>query len=486
MKGFFAVLLGGISVFSLAAGATPPHCRFPHGRRVFTPDEPVLFHLPPLDHIPDLRIVDFNGRTFKVHLRRSEKNVTAVLERQSPGMYWILDGERVMDAFAVFSPAPVPADPESTRFGVFHAYTDDNYAHYNVRRELDMLRRAHLFWVRATTFMTPCLHSGGDWHARDQFIDDLRTRGLVLLSMFEEMNFPKTWKPLLTNPRTLEAIGDYITKERLTYFEVWNEVNNERSGTMEQYIEFQREFYREIRRINPDARIVATGLASPKFRGQWGAFLGPNYLDGLLAGGIDAWTDIYNFHYYPYQWKTQDILDQYMEVFHRYHVRKPIWVTENGMAADFTDIPAQKKQAAYLVRSAVTCLAAGVAKYFWFLSRDHPAFAYGLLTGDLKPKAAYVAYGVLARLLGDSTYNGSLPSTDAVTGYRFTAGDREIRVLWTADASAAGRPAIPVPSAASVLDIMGRNVTPGPDNTIRVGQSPLFLVVHTPKSQTTK
>jgi hypothetical protein len=78
-----------------------------------------------------------------------------------------------------------------------------------------------------------------------------------------------------------------------------------------------------------------------------------------------------------------------------------VWneVNNKALAAHIDNIEEQRAQAAYLVKSAVTCPAMGIDKYFWFLALDHPAFAYGLLSTGIQPKAVLAAYARLAGFL---------------------------------------------------------------------------------------
>jgi hypothetical protein len=165
-----------------------------------------------------------------------------------------------------------------------------------------------------------------------------------------------------------------------------------------------------------------------------------------------------------------------MNVYQNHNIRKPVWVTENGMIADITNMSDQRTQAEYLVRSAVTSLSLGVAKYFWFLSIDTPSFPYGLLDSNQRPKAAYVAYGVMASLLNDATYVGPITGTGLV-GYKFTKGTKTVAVLWSSgnpvstNASQLGLPT----GTLTFIDLMGRKQSIQYYTAFTVTTSPVFM-----------
>ena len=173
-----------------------------------------------------------------------------------------------------------------------------------------------------------------------------------------------------------------------------------------------------------------------------------------------------------------------MAVYRRHGVSKPVWVTENGIAMNLTNLPQQRAGAEYLVRSAVTCLSLGIDKYFWFIALDHPVWDFGLVAGDARrPKAGLVAYATAARML-DGTDFVSRPSggTAPLQAFRFRGENREVFVLWSdrpggveADLGTLGLPVGEI----TAVDLMGRSRSVDRNAKLTVTARPQFLVIKT-------
>lgn len=472
--------VGLISTFQYC-NAAAFKVKFPQGQ-FFSPKDNVAIEAETEVNSCDMYIVSYDVSDFKTIPLQHGKPHLVELGKLPVGIYWLteIDG-KVVNSFAVIPDAVCKTDSEKSPFGVFYAYVDNpNMGQNGVAKMLDAMKSAGIGWVRCTTAITPDPKNQGkyDWTARDLFLDAACSRGIQVLSMFEEMNFPKAWKPLWKNPKTLEAIKDYVehNKSRLKYFEVWNEAN----GNPRDYVKFHKECYKVIKKVNPDALVVQTGLASPAVSGQWNCELGTILQKDFISMGLDKYIDIYNFHYYPYQWKAEKIISQYMAIYNTIKNKKPIWVTENGQNAEFNDINSQKITAEYLVKSATTSFGMGVDKYFWFLIRDHPSFHAGLLDSPLRPKAPFVSYSVMTRMLDEA----ELEKTEKIEykqfkGYRFKTPAGQVAVVWNENSGPAMRvnpkKFFKNGMKVSVYNIMGTEI-PIKDGKIYLGQAPLYVV----------
>jgi hypothetical protein len=268
---------------------------------------------------------------------------------------------------------------------------------------------------------------------------------------------------------------------RLKYYEVWNEAN---SMPVETYVTLHKKIFKTLKGVDPKVLVLQTGIANPSKQGEWGlSLLGSQFQAEILKLGLDAFTDIYNFHFYPYQWDTHTIVRQYMSVYQKYNIRKPVWVTENGYLTDINNMPQQRTQAEYLAKNVVTCLALGCDKYFWFLSLDTQAFPYGLLDGNLRPKAAFVTYGVLANLLNDATYAGQMKGGPAgMVGYKFTKGTKTVMALWSKGSPVSiSASQLNLPTGESTLiDLMGRKQSVQSTTKGISLKTPVFIICDRP------
>jgi len=401
----------------------------------------------------------------------------------------------VFDSFAVTPPPERRQSPDTSPYGVFLAYVDDFQSDL-FGYGLALMKRAGVPWVRATTFVTPA-GNGFDWSKRDRLVEMITGNDMRLLSFFEEMGFPAEWKtnpvptgpastaigainteanlPVLWNDRRVEdAVVDYARhyQGKLRCIEVWNECNA-RNGAPA-YFAYHKRIHDAVKAAVPDALIAETGFASTAYPGQWGdTALGQDLQKQLIGLGIDDCCDIYNFHYYPYQWRTEAIVPEYVEPI-RAVSEKEIWVTENGMGATWPDhIFQMERQAEYLVKSMSTALALGCDRYFWFLLNDHPAFNMGILTGANCPKPIYAAYAAATWLLDDADWRQASFETGADGLRRIEVplrGRGSAQVVWSERAPFE----VPVPAGALVYDLMGNRLNP--KQTLPVGECPVYFI----------
>jgi len=460
-------------------------------RHVFTTGNAVSFSLQNTHGIAgDVRLLSYGSKSVQtIHVKANENKTVSLGSNLQTGVYWLTNPDgTILDTFGVLPNPSRKTSPENSPFGVFYAYTDNPSTGWNnVYNMLDSLTMAGIPWVRATTMVTPTNDAATsfDWSARDNFVNAINQHGMLLLSVFEPIDFPTTWTTngsarLWQNPKTLAAVQDYVTHYRgkLKYFEVWNEANGVQLDS--QYEAFARVFYATTKAANAGAVVVQTGLASPQYSGQWGAELGPTAQSKYLSAGLKSCTDVYNFHFYPYQWRTRTIVNQYMNVYKTYGVSKPVWVTENGEDYDPTGISAQQAAAQYLVQSAVTCFGSGVNKYFWFLAADHP-LSHGVLNvaENCRPRAVFVAYGVLTKMLDNVDISNSAHINSTTTdGYIFkaAAGAEEVAVAWAKSSTVQidPRTLLGTTTPVAVYDIMGCAV-PLTNGLLSLSQTPVYI-----------
>ncbi|MBN1554069.1 MAG: hypothetical protein JXA11_04935 [Phycisphaerae bacterium] len=454
---------------------------------VFTTEQDVTFGVEGKEEVGAIRVVNFDGKTVEtIPVTERGKRLPVNLGKLPSGIYWIteVDG-RVLYSFAVIPPAGRTVKSEDSPFGVHYACVDREVD--RAAKRLDALNQAGVGWIRCSTEVhlkreNPDVY---DWSAKSQFVDLVKERKMSMLSFFEQCDYGNPWPSrdkgeiaYWNYPRTLQSIENYVThfKGKLKYFEVWNEPQN-----LNEWIAFTKQFHETVKKANPDAVVVQSGLACCAYVGQWGCkFMAQDMQKKTLEAKAANVTDVFNFHFYPYQWKTDDIVPQFMAIYEQFKQTKPVWVTENGISAAPKDMFQQKQQAEYLVRGATTCFHLGIDKYFWFLAWDHPEFKYGLLEENLEPKAAYVAYAVLTKLLDGVELGSSVKANlENVAGTIFNVPKGKVAVLWAVEDSLAVDPRTIIPDQprVQVHDVMGRAIPINDQGKITLQpRSPVYVV----------
>jgi hypothetical protein len=263
------------------------------------------------------------------------------------------------------------------------------------------------------------------------------------------------------------------------------------------YAEMLAAVYQPMKAVDPEAQIVLGGLAYDWWIESGGPFV-EGFLDGVLQNGGGDFFDVMNFHYYPAyhaRWdrygmgiigKTAYLREKLAE----YGVSKPFICTEAGMRSDEAHGSSHELQSRYVVQVFVRSKAADLDTTIWFMIVDEEGpgtSKWGLLTPDLGPKPAYVAYQVLARQLALTEYVRTLDpaetGSEQIEAYEFVSTDDATRIVvaWTNDEHAYAM-TLPVNELLMVTKY-GEKVTirDGDDGvvdgyvTVVVGPSPLYL-----------
>lgn len=296
----------------------------------------------------------------------------------------------------------------------------------------------------------------------------------------------------------------------IDYWEFYNEPDNgsrlaaERGGAYwghfgADYAWMLCTVYPVIKAANPRAQVVLGGLAYDWFEEQNGPFV-REFLDDVLAAGGGNCFDVMNFHYYPAfesVWSPygpglsgkanylRDKLVQYGVI------NKPMICTETGwFSGNHPSIPSTpEEQSRYVVKLFAQSIASGLQYSIWFSWIDPGPFYgdFGLLTQDLQPKPAFYVYQVVAKKLGQSSFQYALSSAEldnlALEGYLLTtAGGHPLYVLWSKD-EASRSLSLPIPQA-RVTDMYGNALSTTNDGddgqvdgriSVLIGPNPIYV-----------
>lgn len=227
---------------------------------------------------------------------------------------------------------------------------------------------------------------------------------------------------------------------RIRYYEVWNEPNCDFfMGTREQFAELVKGAYRGLKRGDPNCQVMFDC-----------AGVDLSFYEDMFRFGAGDSLDILATHNYqlseagPPEATSfhRGYLDMRLLLARHGRPNVPLWDSEFCWMSDrFPGAPwwkavGETNQANWLVRSYVYALSAGAEKLFWFpfypyydssTSGYHPG---SLVNRDLSPKPAFVAYRVLAEVLGGTAFSRWLPLGDNVRCAVFRRGADERAVLW--------------------------------------------------------
>jgi hypothetical protein len=204
-----------------------------------------------------------------------------------------------------------------------------------------------------------------------------------------------------------------------------------------EYVAFLRAAYEEIKAVDPTATVMMGGLAYAEFE-RW--FI-REFFDDFLAAGGGAYTDVINFHWFPYRqpWatageKAAELRD--MAAAHGvYH--KPLWLTETYMWDRDGDTQTRDLRFTFITQELPRALGSGaVERVYWFGFWDFdPAittFDRGLTTVDHQPKPGLKVFEIMADFVkGEPQPPLGVPG--GIEAYRFLQpeSDQETWALWS-------------------------------------------------------
>lgn len=286
------------------------------------------------------------------------------------------------------------------RYGVqfFADYADPP----RTARKAELARELGVGWVRLhVAAHSPLFEQERTWRPTDAVVSTVRQNGLKILGglmLGGPAALPPDWSSTWTR-YVRAAVTRYASQ--IDYWEIGNEPDLRYywSGTPRQYAQALSLAAREIRRLDPQAKVVLGGLA------LGGGGRDPNFFEDILRDRrypAASSFDIANFHSYGDRAATKRGYDYVRASLRSVKAgRKPVWLTEIGAASDPAGARAEtwrgsEGQARYVRELVPYALGLGIAKVFVFQLHDNPKTrgfeSYGLLDGSLQPKPAYEAY----------------------------------------------------------------------------------------------
>lgn len=292
-----------------------------------------------------------------------------------------------------------------------------------------------------------------------------------------------------TTPAGLAAYGDYAAEIAARYdldgLEVFNEFNwpsHNKSGclTPECYLPLVEAVDSAVSEVDPSLPIVVGGTA--KFPRAW--------FEDLWDRGALEHADVMSFHPYEVTGAPEDlaaIMTQARATMQKQDDPKPIWITELGTSSAKGG-RTTTEQASVLLRGAVTAVANGAARFYWYnLINDGPNQAehyenFGLYNhpvanvAALAPKPAAFTQALTVAQLGGRPFRATESAGAGVVSHVFGTEADSVRVVW----SPKGAKTATIPSDTPVVVVASDGTTtevaPEDGNVvIRVTPNPVFV-----------
>jgi hypothetical protein len=350
----------------------------------------------------------------------------------------------------------VPANPTDFIVGVgTHLFNRQR----SVQVPFRLIREAGIRSVRDDAFWSTVeqqpgvLQASPDWfkYLREQHASNL---GNVLVLDYGNQFYARDSKPITPTVRAGYArFVNYVAnklKGQVSFYEVYNEWDLEdpvSPGFSDAYLDLVRATSKQLRNIDPSARILAGAVTTEGIKG--------GFADRLVQGGVLSYADGLSLHPYVHCEKTNEgntpeaWIGWLREVSARFDKTAgqtvPLYLTEMSWHSTGNLHPCgidESTQAAWLARAYLLAKTLPAIKGLWWydLSNDgtDPAEQednFGLVRQDLSPKAAYWVLKRLAPVLNEYRYVPAKPLPAASSGdlvqVEFRKGTDRLLAVWT-------------------------------------------------------
>lgn len=250
------------------------------------------------------------------------------------------------------------------------------------------------------------------------------------------------------NDAEIDEYGKYVYKivdrfkNNFTYWSIWNEPNLATfwnpNPDAEMYTKLLKTAYELAKKADPNCKISAPVVAP---LGAWDR----KFVERIYQLGGKNYFDVFDYHYYrnsPPELEVPNEIDDIKALMRRYGDEKPMWISETGVSSPILEKPkSYERQAAYIVRSHLLCLAEGIQKIFYFDLQnwhDNPNESWdsylGLVeAGDAKKQSFYAYKNMVSevdfkRIIG--RYKGFGEGIESVLIYDESKKDFSL-AIWT-------------------------------------------------------
>ena len=209
--------------------------------------------------------------------------------------------------------------------------------HQLIPANLIKMREAGITWARADFSWSAVERPQGTWHFEhlDYLMDQAGKHGITILPI---LDYTTSWAtPSHEHPEEwLGYVRQVVTryKDRIRCWEVWNEENLKGFWKVdpnpEDYAQFLKITYEEIKKIDPDLVVVYGGLAG----------VPAEYYEKSLKAGAGKYFNVINIHPYRGGLTSFSAVQKFLGDIQKFHdltvqytgADKPCWITEMGWA----------------------------------------------------------------------------------------------------------------------------------------------------------
>lgn len=326
----------------------------------------------------------------------------------------------------------------------------------------------------------------------DDYVNKLVENGIEPLIILDFGNtlYTETENAYPETDEQILAYGNYVynlvkdLKGRVTYFEVWNEMNLQGVEKGTTYAKMLKTAYERAKQANPDCKIVGpvtAGISQSFFR----------YMKQEVPD-IANYMDVLSYHEYGYTKTPEDAdyegtLRYCTDTLRTYFgADKEIWLTEMGWAEHYEELT-ERQTAMYTVRqflnNTVEDLAEKMFVYCWINHQNHTSVYeanLGLLNGNLSAKRGYVAMAAMNYFVGNLTLDNRV--IDSADNYIYTyknGESEEVTVLYNVNDDAKTVTVSPAYDNSVLYDMYGNKIADlsGSDEyTVGINGAPKYVV----------
>lgn len=224
----------------------------------------------------------------------------------------------------------LPAD--GSPYGVC-AHISRGGEHQIAQKEMAVMKEAGIKWVRTDFDWSGVERKEGQWDFSylDETVKWAQEAGIDILPI---MGYDVAWAS--PAQKHLDKWAVYVRtivtryKDRLRYWEVWNEENISHfwkgASGPEEYVELLKVTYKTIKEVDPGLTVLFGGTAGIPWE----------YIEGAYKCGVKDSFDVMNIHPYRYPKRPEpgnlyEDINKVRELMTKYgDGNKPIWITEMG------------------------------------------------------------------------------------------------------------------------------------------------------------
>ncbi len=272
--------------------------------------------------------------------------------------------------------------------------------------------------------------------------------------------------------------------EQVMFWEIGNEPDliSFANYPLDEYINLLRKSRRKLKQASPDAMVMNGGIATIDGHASQ---VEPEYLRKFLEKAPADSYDVFAFHFHSEPAAYRRSMEKLLELRRSIPVNKPFFPNETAYPCG-PGFVSRYEQAEILWKKLLYSWAKGMRGYVWYNLRcnvhhadDNAEANYGLLSKDLSPRPAYVAYHTLTNYFTGAKFIRTLNDGGGAEFYLFRGVDGSWLIPFWSLEPEYRKPWLltGVGRRAELIDLWGNIIrNPGEDVvSVTVGARPMLL-----------